>query len=653
MRGVSPPPAARGRPVTAPAVPRAGPARTPRYARQTARGPDPLAAVGRERVPGRAEIGSRDAPPDRAGATGAEGTHRRASQHLVKSRETRGQRGRSAASLPARDAPGAPRGRGASGRRGGATATRTQSPSLESRTNKRGREGRVPAEPSFSPQDEGLVYVLVRIAPFRRSGPGREGTVPERTVCVSKISPPQNRRVSGCRFASRKNAGPLARRTIAPHGLGRAAEKPQARSQARSPRQCWRNAASLRSKGSQRAESLARADSSGDARESSGRGRPDPSRRTERGRCRGCAVPSVRRWRDPSSSPSPRPAPRGVATGVRQNRRTARRAAAHPMPRQTRLAVHDPGRILPFTVTRSTLACSVGTVFLARASLPSSCEHDRCACRAREGCTSASNVGIAFGLTIAAGLSTGLGSAIAFFAKRTNLRLLSVATGFSGGVMLWVSFVEILPKAQQALGAARGAREGAWLAVGAFFLGTLLILAIDRLIPGDENPHEVRTALEIASLGEAAAIPATARLRRTGIGARHRHRDPQLPGGARDVPLRPRGSGRRARDRDRRRAPQHPGGRQRRRTDLLRHGAQEGRVRLVASLGPGRAAGCRGRLPPPAAVPDPLGHGRSLRRGRGDHGVHLPRRAPPDLARVRAGARLALRPPARAWARWP
>ena len=91
-----------------------------------------------------------------------------------------------------------------------------------------------------------------------------------------------------------------------------------------------------------------------------------------------------------------------------------------------------------------------------------------------------------------------------------------MATGFSGGVMLWVSFVEILPKAQHALGAARGAREGAWLAVGAFFLGTLLILAIDRLVPGDENPHEVRTALEIASLGTDAAMPATARLRRTG-----------------------------------------------------------------------------------------------------------------------------------------
>jgi ZIP family zinc transporter len=117
---------------------------------------------------------------------------------------------------------------------------------------------------------------------------------------------------------------------------------------------------------------------------------------------------------------------------------------------------------------------------------------------------------------VAAGLSTGLGSAIAFFAKRTNLRLLSMATGFSAGVMLWISFVDILPKAQRALEAARGPSEGAWVAVGAFFLGTLLILAIDRIVPGDENPHEVRSALEIASLGEAVAPPAAARLRRTG-----------------------------------------------------------------------------------------------------------------------------------------
>ena len=40
-----------------------------------------------------------------------------------------------------------------------------------------------------------------------------------------------------------------------------------------------------------------------------------------------------------------------------------------------------------------------------------------------------------FGLTLFAGLSTGIGSAIAFFAKTTNTKFLSISLGFSAGVM--------------------------------------------------------------------------------------------------------------------------------------------------------------------------------------------------------------------------
>ncbi len=47
-------------------------------------------------------------------------------------------------------------------------------------------------------------------------------------------------------------------------------------------------------------------------------------------------------------------------------------------------------------------------------------------------------IGFAFGLTLFAGLSTGIGSAIAFFAKKTNIAFLSVALGFSAGVMIYV-----------------------------------------------------------------------------------------------------------------------------------------------------------------------------------------------------------------------
>jgi ZIP family zinc transporter len=112
------------------------------------------------------------------------------------------------------------------------------------------------------------------------------------------------------------------------------------------------------------------------------------------------------------------------------------------------------------------------------------------------------NVWLAFGLTAFAGLSTGIGSAIAFFAKRTNYRFLSVATGFSAGVMLYVSFVEILPKAAESLGVSNGESAGMWWATLSFFAGIVLILLIDRLIPSAENPHEVRTGGQIEAVHE-------------------------------------------------------------------------------------------------------------------------------------------------------
>jgi len=103
------------------------------------------------------------------------------------------------------------------------------------------------------------------------------------------------------------------------------------------------------------------------------------------------------------------------------------------------------------------------------------------------------NVLLAFSLTTFAGLATGIGSALAFFSKRTNKRFLSASLGFSAGVMLYLSFVEILPKAGAALGKDLGEVPGTWAAVGSFFGGILLIAVIDRLVPSHENPHEARS----------------------------------------------------------------------------------------------------------------------------------------------------------------
>ena len=103
----------------------------------------------------------------------------------------------------------------------------------------------------------------------------------------------------------------------------------------------------------------------------------------------------------------------------------------------------------------------------------------------------------AFGLTLFAGLSTGIGSALAFFTRRTNTKFLSTALGFSAGVMIYVSLVEIFAKAKDQLVEDLGMRSGYWLTVLAFFAGMFLIAVIDKLIPSYENPHELRRIEEI------------------------------------------------------------------------------------------------------------------------------------------------------------
>lgn len=98
---------------------------------------------------------------------------------------------------------------------------------------------------------------------------------------------------------------------------------------------------------------------------------------------------------------------------------------------------------------------------------------------------------LAFSLTLFAGLATGIGSLIAFFAKGTNYKFLSGALGFSAGVMLYVSFVEIFQKARASLSFAHGEILGTWFTVIGFFGGIFLIGLIDKLIPTVENPYEI------------------------------------------------------------------------------------------------------------------------------------------------------------------
>lgn len=103
----------------------------------------------------------------------------------------------------------------------------------------------------------------------------------------------------------------------------------------------------------------------------------------------------------------------------------------------------------------------------------------------------------AFALTLFAGLSTGIGSLIAWFAKKTGTRFLSVMLGFSAGVMIYVSMVELLKESNNMLSASLG-HSGGWIAVAGFFGGMLIIGVIDRLVPAADNPHEIRKVEALA-----------------------------------------------------------------------------------------------------------------------------------------------------------
>lgn len=94
-------------------------------------------------------------------------------------------------------------------------------------------------------------------------------------------------------------------------------------------------------------------------------------------------------------------------------------------------------------------------------------------------------------LTLIAGMATGVGGAIIMFVKKFSPKILSAALGFSAGVMILISLVELFPEARHSLETLFGERLGMFYTLLAFFGGMGLIALIDHLVPSYENPHEV------------------------------------------------------------------------------------------------------------------------------------------------------------------
>lgn len=103
-----------------------------------------------------------------------------------------------------------------------------------------------------------------------------------------------------------------------------------------------------------------------------------------------------------------------------------------------------------------------------------------------------SRILFAFGLTLFAGLATGIGGLIAFFAKRTKTTFLAFSLGFSAGVMVFISFTEILTEAGNMMKQSYSNDTAAWLTFLSFVAGIGLSAAIDKILPSEGNPHELK-----------------------------------------------------------------------------------------------------------------------------------------------------------------
>lgn len=85
------------------------------------------------------------------------------------------------------------------------------------------------------------------------------------------------------------------------------------------------------------------------------------------------------------------------------------------------------------------------------------------------------NFGIAMLLTAGAGLSTTVGSLLALLVRKPDRRFMAFTLGFSSGVMILVSFLELLPASIEAIGFLKGH-------IG-LFIGMLTFFLIDFMIP--------------------------------------------------------------------------------------------------------------------------------------------------------------------------
>lgn len=120
---------------------------------------------------------------------------------------------------------------------------------------------------------------------------------------------------------------------------------------------------------------------------------------------------------------------------------------------------------------------------------------------------------LAFLVCVVAAAATMVGGLSIFFTKQSNTRLLAFGLAFAGGAMIYISLVEIFWKSLSDFSQVYPDKEAYSLTTFFFFVGVLLLVAIDRFVP---NPHNSFTANEgedkssLRRVGLMAAIAITA-----------------------------------------------------------------------------------------------------------------------------------------------
>ena len=136
----------------------------------------------------------------------------------------------------------------------------------------------------------------------------------------------------------------------------------------------------------------------------------------------------------------------------------------------------------------------------------------------------------AFALTALAGAATGVGGLIAILSRNQSKKFLAICLSLAAGVMLYISFVEILGEAFESLESVFKYEvivgdvvevmglEWAYLIVTvAFFGGIALIALIDKLIPHEDKGIDLLELKTGQELKESFTTAQRGELKRTGV----------------------------------------------------------------------------------------------------------------------------------------